>query len=130
MPDEYTTEEVAAMLAKPKRNKMNAKRTEYNGRWYDSKAEASYAASLDMLAACGDIDCWLRQVPIDLGADARYTVDFLVHDKAGLRAVEVKGQEREGFRRNVKLWRKHGPFPLHIVKRGRTTEIVEGASRA
>lgn len=129
MPDEITTEQFAAMLAKPKRSKYGAVRTEYNGRSYDSKAEAAYAARLDMLAACGEIDWWLRRAPIDLGPDARYTVDFLVCERCAVHAVDVKGHETAAFRNNVKLWRKYGPFPLHVVHKERT-DIIEGMNRA
>jgi len=129
MPDEYTAEEVAAMLAKPRRNKYGAVRTQYNGRWYASKMQARYAARLDMLEACGDIDWWGREIPLDLGPDTRYTVDFLVLEKGSLHAVDTKGRETETFRRNVRLWRKYGPFPLHVVHKDRT-EIIEGMNRA
>lgn len=128
MRDEMTADEFVAMQAKPRRNKYGAVRTEYNGRQYASKMQAEYAARLDMLESCGEIDWWGREIPLDLGPDTRYTVDFLVLEKGSMHAVDTKGRETETFRRNVRLWRKYGKFPLHVVHRDRT-EIIEGMNR-
>jgi hypothetical protein len=84
------------------RNKYNAKRTEYtsplNGtRTYDSKAEAAYAAKLDIDRAAGIIDWWLPQVPIRLPGGVTYRADFLVNHWADggddLEFVDVKGRD-------------------------------------
>lgn len=47
-----------------KKNKYNAKKTEYNGLIYDSKKEAMRAEQLDKMLANGDIINIQRQVPI------------------------------------------------------------------
>ena len=47
-----------------KKNKYNARKTEYNGIIYDSKKEAKRAEQLDKLLAVGDIINIERQVPI------------------------------------------------------------------
>lgn len=110
-------------------HKYHAKPTVYKGRMYDSKAEAEYAAGLDMDR---DIAWWLRQVSFDLGEDTRYRADFLVADESSMLgsgtdiyAVDVKGVETAAFRKIKKLWRKYGPVPLHVVKRGKTVEVIE-----
>lgn len=109
-----------------------ARRTEYNGVMYDSKAEASQACELDVEMQQGRIAWWIRQVTIALGPDFKTRVDFLVcvrwnyiHDLPGVYAVEVKGVEAREFKKVRKLWPKYGPFPLHIVKRG-DVEIIKG----
>lgn len=110
---------------------MHAQPTVYDGIRYASKAEAQYAERLDFEIKAGSVLWWLPQVTVQLGRDTRYTVDFLVHQSGGgdmpgyVVAIEVKGFETALFRRNKKLWKKYGQFPLHIVKRGETTEVVE-----
>ena len=47
-----------------KKNKYNARKTEYNGVTYDSKKEAMRAQQLDNMLANGDIINIERQVPI------------------------------------------------------------------
>lgn len=112
-------------IKRPRRNKYNANPTVYRGWRFDSKAEAEYAKILDALKGNLHVLWWLRQVPIDLNEDDRYKVDFLVcYDDGTLEAVEVKGMETDRFRRIRRLWLKYGPFPLKIVKKGRTTEIL------
>ena len=112
-------------IKRPRRNKYNANPTVYRGWRFDSKAEAEYAKILDALKGRLHVLWWLRQVPIDLNEDDRYRVDFLVcYDDGTLEAVEVKGMETDRFRRIRRLWLKYGPFPLKIVKKGRTTEIL------
>ena len=112
-------------IKRPRRNKYNANPTVYRGWRFDSKAEAEYAKILDALKGNLHVLWWLRQVPIDLNEDDRYKVDFLVcYDDGTLEAVEVKGMETDRFRRIRRLWLKYGRFPLKIVKKGRTTEIL------
>ena len=120
-------------LPPAKRSKYRNVRTEYNGRTYASKAEANWAARLDL---AGDRWWWLPQVAFELG-DERYVVDFLVFGRwrEGGRnfwdvvAHDVKGFETPKFEKIRKLWAKYGPCPLVVVKRqGKnwTTEIIEG----
>lgn len=121
-----------------RRNKYNAQPTVYNGVRYDSKAEAKYAESLDLLLENGDIDWWLRQVTIALGVpENKYRVDFVVrcsmnrsgHDDVGVWAVDVKGVETATFRRNARLWARYGPFDLKIVKGGKVDRIIPGGGQ-
>lgn len=112
-----------------------AKRTEYGGVLYDSKAEAHYAANLDIEVAAGTVSLWLRQVTVPLGPDFRTRVDFMVimpiwmahfpNENQRVKFVEVKGVETREFRKARKLWSKYVPFPLHVIKRGEV-EIIEG----
>ena len=103
-------------------HKYHAKRTEFQGRSYASKAEAVHAMRLVLDT---DVDWWLRQVGVDLGEDTRYRADFLVYEHGGyVYAVDVKGMETPAFRKIKKLWAKYGPVDLHVVHRGSTVEVV------
>ena len=129
----------AQVFAK-KPNKFGAKPQTYNDRWYASKAEMLRAEELDLLVHAGDVEWWIPQ-PIFLLPDGinKYTADFLVFylgipdsDWGACWVEEVKGRETTAFRKNVKLWEKHGPMPLHILKRkgGRwETTIIEPRER-
>lgn len=115
--------------APPGTNKYHAVRAEYNGRWYDSRAEADYAAFLDTEKSYprpGSTKWWIPQVRLELGpARISYKVDFLVVLHNGtIEAHEVKGRRTERFRIIVKLWKQHGPCPLKIFCKGRLEETV------
>lgn len=104
----------------------------YRGRLYASKVERLYAEYLDDLVRTGVVHWWLRQVPIDLGEDDTYRVDFVTMDD-NVIAIDVKGHETAEFRRHKRLWRKYGPFPLWIIRRTSsgawtTSEIIERVS--
>jgi hypothetical protein len=130
--------EVLEMLyGTPKRGRYGgvAQRTEYNGRKYDSKAEAEYAAQLDAMKAAGEIAWWLPQVSVPLGPDFKTRVDFQVAyiftsmsipgPLLIVEAHEVKGKETREFAKVRKLWPKYAPFPMHVIKKG-NVEIIEG----
>lgn len=95
-----------------KRSKYNVGRKEtreYNGVYYDSKLEASYAAKFDALQGGGAITSWRRQVTVPLcvyGKEiCRYRVDFeLTHNDGTVEFVEVKGFETPIWRLKWKLF--------------------------
>jgi len=69
-------------------------KTEYKGRLYDSKKEAGYAATLDLLIQSGEVEFWIPQVslPLNHSTKVRYIVDFLVKYNDGhFEWVDVKG---------------------------------------
>jgi len=108
-----------------KRNKYNAKPTEYRGWRFDSRAEATFAALLDQRKESGQVAYWLRQPAFDLTDTDRYKADFLVIESDGtIYAVDVKGMETPRFKKIRKLWKRYGDMPLRIVK-NTTTEIIE-----
>jgi hypothetical protein len=123
--DKLTPEELAVFdRAKPGRaNKYRAVRTEYNGRKWPSKAHAEHAANLDSLVLAGEVAWYLIEVPISLGVpENRYVVDFLVGirymvNTYYIHAEEVKGVETAKFRRDKRLWKSYGPFPLKVFYR-------------
>ncbi len=116
-----------------KPSKYRNKKREYKGVLYDSIAEADYAAELDAQKLAGDIAWVLRQVWIPLGDDFRTRIDFQVavssrpdsNEWVRVHGAEVKGAETKEFKRVRRLWPKYGPFPLFVVKNGKS-ELIEG----
>lgn len=83
-------------------NKYGAKKTEYNGRTFDSKKEAEYAEQLDLLRkAAGESDKVVDveyQVPYKLEVQGsvigKYILDFKVTYADGrVEHVDVKGMK-------------------------------------
>ena len=96
-----------------KRGWGSAKRTEYDGRWYQSKAEATFAAGLDLRLKAKEIVWWKPQVPIKLMVNGHlictYKLDFAIYHLDGhLEYVEVKGHETNVWKLKWKL--------LHALK--------------
>jgi hypothetical protein len=107
-------------------NKYRAKSSVYNGYYYASKLEASYAAELDLRQRAGEILRWERQVPVDLVVNGikvcRYIVDFRVFKPNGeIVWVETKGFVTDTARIKMRLFEAaylHG-------KEGETYEVVK-----
>ena len=114
-----TTENLARASSETiqKAHKYHAKATTYNGVRYDSKAEAEYAAMLDLLLAAKEIRSYERQVKVPLGDDDSLRVDFVVTEWHDVYAVDVKGVETADFKRKAKLWKKYGTMDLLVMKR-------------
>jgi len=91
-------------------------RRTYRSRLYASLGEMKVARSLDIEVKAGTIRTWFRQVPVDLGEDERWVIDFLVIPVSGLPYfIDWKGRDTADFRRKLKLYRKYGALPLHII---------------
>ena len=92
--------------------------TEYGGRMYQSKAEATRAQELDMLISAGEVESWEPQVKYscDIGDKhiCNYFADFVITYADGHQVVEdVKG-------------RKSGPqYQLFRLKK-RIVEAIHG----
>lgn len=119
-------------LVKPKRNKYGVSPPEqrtFDGKVYASKAEMIRAQEWAIsLRNFPDIAVF-EQVRVSLGCRENiFVVDFLTWGKrAGLIAEEVKGMRTAKFERDVKLWKRYGPCPLHILTRDGSswkTEII------
>ncbi len=108
------------------RSKYNAKRTEYNGVGYASKAEAARAQELDLLLKAGEIRDWIGQPTVRLGIPENvYKPDFHVTPLQGYPWYEdVKGMETPKFRRDKKLWGRYGRADLKIIKSVRKQLVV------
>lgn len=83
-----------------KKNKYNARRTQYNGRYYDSALEAGYAEGLDWRIKAKEIKEVIPQYKIPLEVNgkhiANYYMDFKVVLADGtIEMHEVKGMETQ-----------------------------------
>jgi hypothetical protein len=103
-------------------HKYGAKRTEYGGQMYDSKAEAWYARDLDILKRAGAIKDWGRGAAVELipgkrGERIDYRPDFWVIDaEGGAYYVDVKGVETAVFKLKMRLLKYLNPtYRLLIV---------------
>lgn len=89
-------------------NKYGAKRTDFNGRKFDSKYEASVAQELELRKKANDIldyDCQFHvEIPLydQMGIQRhtlRHKVDFRVHNKDGsFTLLEAKGVETADYK--------------------------------
>jgi hypothetical protein len=104
-------------------NKYGAKRTEFNGRKYDSKFEAGVAQELDLRLKAGDIkaiepqykvEMWVYREDGQKAFKVSHKVDFRVENNDGsFELVEAKGVETTDYRWRRRcleeLW-----LPLHL----------------
>lgn len=104
-----------------RRSKYSNARTDYNGRTYDSKAEARYAMGLDMRQRAGEVLYWLWQVPFHLPGKTVYRCDFAVFESDGsAHYVDVKGIETQLFKLKKRQVEELYPVTIEVVKtRGR-----------
>lgn len=112
-------------------NKYNAKKTIFNNRVYDSKAEADLAQYLFALQKKGEIDSIEPQVTFQLRGKggtviAKHIVDFLVSYKDGQdnkgghqEVFECKGQELPAWKLKRKLFIDNYPdIQYRVFKNG------------
>lgn len=107
--------------------------TEYNGKKYQSKAEARRAEELDTMLKHGVILSWTPQPKYTLGCPENvYRADFEVRYADGtIEAQDVKGMRTPVFNHHVKLWRAYGPHTLAIITarpKGWRVEYVRGGA--
>jgi hypothetical protein len=96
--------------------------SEYDGRVYDSKAEARHAAALDLQKRAGLIRGWLPQVSLPIPEiKRRLQVDFLVVRLDGTFALQdVKGMRpTRDWQIKRELIEKALGVPVDIVSRTR-----------
>jgi len=96
--------------------KYGNKKTNYNGRKYDSKFEAGGAVELDLLKRAGEIEDWEPQYKVEIeiyNAAGRkvhsvsHKVDFRVHELDGtFTLIEYKGFETQDYKFRRKLLEK------------------------
>lgn len=112
-----------------KRNKYNAKRTDYNGIKYDSRFEASVAEELDLRKKAKDILDWDRQYKLEMWCYTRdgskafkvtHKVDFRIHHKDGsYELLEAKGIETDDYKWRRKflehIWLSENPDHTYTV---------------
>lgn len=102
------------------------KRTEYNGRMYDSKEEAEYAQSLDfeMMGKDSDLLSWEYHITFPLIVNGvkifprGYELDFIERRRSGDRYVEWKGYETEIYKVKKNLMKALYP-DIEIIQIGK-----------
>jgi hypothetical protein len=104
--------------AAPRANKYRAKRTLYNGRVYHSKLEAKRARELDLMLRAGLLISWEPQPAVLLDV-LPYKPDFRVISAGGTIYEDTKGRPDGRWPIIVRLWREHGPAPLHVLRRAK-----------
>ncbi len=105
-----------------KKNKFGAIRQTYNGRSYDSKLEAQYAAQLDWMIKANEVIDWEPQHKISIDVNqvhiANYFIDFKVWFKDGrIEYHEVKGAETDVWRMKWRLCHAlYGEYNFVLIK--------------
>lgn len=90
-------------------NKYHNIKTVFGQRTYASRAEANYAAELNMRIRANDIKGWEAQVPVEMVVQGvkicKYIIDFVItHTDGSLEYVEVKGFEKPEWKLKWKLF--------------------------
>ena len=96
-----------------KKPKYNAKKTQVDGKTFDSIKEANYYCELKIRQRDGEILFFLRQVPFDLPGNVKYRLDFLeFHTDGTVHAVDVKGMRIEMYK--LKKKQVEALYPVEI----------------
>ena len=104
-----------------RRGKFNARKTEFNGRKFDSKHEASVAFELEAQKRAGEIRGYRCQVPFDLKVAGHkictHVVDFVVTLNDGSQKIlEAKGFATDVWRIKRNLFiALHPEIPYEVV---------------
>lgn len=110
------------MYFETRRSKYGAKKTEFKGRSYASKFEASVASDLDLRLKAGELTKVQPQVTIPLIVNGtkvgQYRADFIVtHPDGSQEVVEAKGFETMLFRLKWRVLEATRPdLKLTLVK--------------
>ena len=114
--------QIVANTKLSKGNKYGNVRTEYQGVKYHSKAEASYAATLDLLVKAGKVRDIRRQVhyrlPTKKDKKRVYIADFVFFDieQNKERVIDVKGFETGMFKLKKDICEKEHGIEIECVK--------------
>lgn len=95
--------------AEKKPSKYRNKRTEANGKTYDSKKEAQRAQELLLLVRSSEIAAVFEQVTFTLAGGVRYRADFVILNWDGSFVVEdVKGILTKEYKIKKRLMAERG----------------------
>jgi len=98
------------------KHKFNAKPTTVNNIRFASKKEAAYYQHLIKEVEKGSIIFFLRQVPIHLGDNVKYVVDFLeFHSDNTVHFRETKGLKTPLYITKKKLVEEKYPITIEEV---------------
>ncbi|PJK00823.1 hypothetical protein CO641_02305 [Lysobacteraceae bacterium NML91-0213] len=97
-------------------NKYGAIPTVVDGIRFDSKREANYYQRLKLEQGAGQVQYFLRQVPLHLPGGTKLVVDFVVVMADGrIRYVDAKGRETATFRVKRREVEHHYPIQIELV---------------
>jgi hypothetical protein len=100
---------------RPRRNKYNARRVQYDGINFSSQKEADYYLSLLLAKKSNDLSYFLRQVPLHLHGGVKYVCDFVEFWKNGeIRYVDVKGMKTPIYKMKKKI--VEATYPVKILE--------------
>lgn len=113
-----------APTAKRAGGKYGAQPTVVDGIRFDSKAEARYYQRLQLRKDAGQVEFFLRQVPMHLPGNTRYVLDFLEFMPCTCggcscqrhRLVDVKGVQTQMFRLKKRQVEDLYPVTIEIEK--------------
>ena len=114
--------ELRKLISKPKKSKFGNVKTEYNGKTYDSKLEASYAHIIDHKIKNGEIKSVVAQYPMPVKINGvkicKYVADFMVtFPDNRVEIWDAKGVETSIFKLKWKLVKALYPeFGFEIKK--------------
>jgi hypothetical protein len=97
-------------------SKYGNKRTQVDGNWFHSAAEAKHWIDLKLLERAGEITDVKRQVPFELRVEGvlicKYIADFTYTDKADkFYVIDVKGFRTPEYKLKAKLMAATG-YPI------------------
>lgn len=103
-----------------KRNKYNAKKTEYNGRVYDSKREADYAKHLEYLRHAKNkaerVDTVNYQVPYNVYVKSTHVFTYFADFEVTYADGRVEVVDAKGFKTAVYLLKKKCVEAFYKIK--------------
>jgi hypothetical protein len=117
-----SVEEYRAMVAgTAKPTKYRNRRTEYDGRWYDSELQANRAKDLDAMVQAGLLRAWMKEPSFSLvGTRYRIVPDFmLIHNDRTVTIEDTKGIITPTWRIKCDLFERAYGIPITIIKGGR-----------
>ena len=121
---------VVTVVRAPRSNKYGAKRTEFNGKTYDSKYEASVSMELYARKQAGEIkdyetqfktETWCYRADGTKAFKVSHKVDFRVHHHDGsFELIEAKGVETADYKMRRKfleeIWLYEHPDHTYTVE--------------
>jgi hypothetical protein len=98
------------------KSKFNSKKTEYNGKIYDSKREANYAAKLDLEIKAGIVDYYHEQMPLRYIGGGCLKIDFIVFNSdKSVRYVDAKGKKTAMYMAKKRIVEATYPIKIEEV---------------
>ena len=100
------------------KSKFSAKPTVVDGIRFDSQLEARYYKKLLLRKKAGEVNFFLRQVPLHLPGGTKLVIDFLeFHSDGHVHFVDTKGILTEAAKIKIREVEHHYPIEIELVKK-------------